>query len=296
VGVGEKREMILPDPAPTARSRRIYEIEALAEGDTEVFLLGERGKFPPFVSTAVKPRRSTRFSIRAKPASARRTLVSKITDVRIGRGQRVRLETPGGGGFGDPLTRDPARVRATQRSGTYRGRRHRAIMASCSAMTAASTGRRRRFCAARPAHECRRVHCRRRRRRHVYRSVLVRRGGAGVPRPKVPSQRGDEAAGFLQGLLALGDGRKFQFDRARHNGRHQYAAGTTRPRIGRHHHTRFRDVLKCAAATGGRPWGLWGEFIPIADRDLRLEVEERHARGRQHPHAGSMRRRSQQRR
>ena len=31
--------------------------------------------------------------------------MSKITDVRIGRGQRVRLETPGGGGFCDPLTR-----------------------------------------------------------------------------------------------------------------------------------------------------------------------------------------------
>ena len=25
-------------------------------------------------------------------------------------GQHVRLETPGGGGFGDPLTRDPLRV------------------------------------------------------------------------------------------------------------------------------------------------------------------------------------------
>ena len=28
----------------------------------------------------------------------------------IAGGQRVRLETPGGGGFGDPLTRDPVRV------------------------------------------------------------------------------------------------------------------------------------------------------------------------------------------
>ena len=26
------------------------------------------------------------------------------------RGQKVRLETPGGGGFGDPTTRDPQRV------------------------------------------------------------------------------------------------------------------------------------------------------------------------------------------
>jgi N-methylhydantoinase B len=37
-------------------------------------------------------------------------LVSKVTDIKIRQGQKVRLETPGGGGFGDPATRDPARV------------------------------------------------------------------------------------------------------------------------------------------------------------------------------------------
>jgi N-methylhydantoinase B len=37
-------------------------------------------------------------------------LVSKVTDIKIRRGQKVRLETPGGGGFGDPAARDPARV------------------------------------------------------------------------------------------------------------------------------------------------------------------------------------------
>jgi len=37
-------------------------------------------------------------------------MVSKVTDIRIRRGQKVRLETPGCGGFGDPATREPARV------------------------------------------------------------------------------------------------------------------------------------------------------------------------------------------
>ena len=37
-------------------------------------------------------------------------LVSKITDVRINAGERMRLETPGGGGFGDPAARDPAKI------------------------------------------------------------------------------------------------------------------------------------------------------------------------------------------
>ena len=43
-----------------------------------------------------------------KPASA--MPMNGMTDIRIAAGQRVRLETPGGGGFGDPLTRDPLRV------------------------------------------------------------------------------------------------------------------------------------------------------------------------------------------
>jgi N-methylhydantoinase B len=37
-------------------------------------------------------------------------MVSKVTDIRISQSQKVRLETPGGGGFGDPATREPARV------------------------------------------------------------------------------------------------------------------------------------------------------------------------------------------
>ena len=44
-------------------------------------------------------------------------LVSKVTDIKIRRGQKVRLETPGGGGFGDPATRDPERVARDVRLG-----------------------------------------------------------------------------------------------------------------------------------------------------------------------------------
>jgi N-methylhydantoinase B len=35
-------------------------------------------------------------------------MASKVTGVKLARGGRVRLETPGGGGFGDPAARDPA--------------------------------------------------------------------------------------------------------------------------------------------------------------------------------------------
>ena len=40
-----------------------------------------------------------------------------MTDIRIKRGQKVRLETPGGGGFGDPASRDPERVARDVRFG-----------------------------------------------------------------------------------------------------------------------------------------------------------------------------------
>ena len=44
-------------------------------------------------------------------------LVSKIADVKIRTGQRVRLETPGGGGWGDPKLRDPSAVARDVRLG-----------------------------------------------------------------------------------------------------------------------------------------------------------------------------------
>ena len=88
----------------------IYEIEALAEGDTEVFLLGERGKFPPFGVNGGGPAALNRFFHESDAGERQPPLISKVTDVLITRGQRVRLETPGGGGFGDPRRRDPARV------------------------------------------------------------------------------------------------------------------------------------------------------------------------------------------
>jgi N-methylhydantoinase B len=88
----------------------VYEIEALAEGATDVSLLGERGKFPPFGVNGGKSAALNRFTYQSVGGERTPPLVSKVTDIRIDAGQKVRLETPGGGGFGNPLTRDPARV------------------------------------------------------------------------------------------------------------------------------------------------------------------------------------------
>jgi len=95
----------------------VYEIEALAEGGADVFLIGERGKYPPFGVNGGGPAALNRFVYETDAGAKSPPLVSKITDVKIRRGQKVRLETPGGGGFGDPAARDPALVARDVRLG-----------------------------------------------------------------------------------------------------------------------------------------------------------------------------------
>ena len=110
-----------PDSAGPGRHRgglgAIYEIEALADGGADVFLIGERGKYPPFGVNGGGSAALNRFVYETDRGDATPPLVSKITDVRIRQGQKVRLETPGGGGFGDPRTRDPERVARDVRLG-----------------------------------------------------------------------------------------------------------------------------------------------------------------------------------
>jgi N-methylhydantoinase B len=45
--------------------------------------------------------------------------LSKAQDIVLAPGDRVRVRTPGGGGFGDPVQRDPALVAEDVRLGTY---------------------------------------------------------------------------------------------------------------------------------------------------------------------------------
>jgi N-methylhydantoinase A len=92
---------------------------------------------------------------------------------------------------------------------------------------------------------------------------------------KVPSQRGDESAGFMQGIAAVSMG----------SGIGSIVHGTTvgtntllerrGPRIGVITTRGFRDVLEMRRRDRRRTWGLWGDFTPIVDRDFRMEVSER---------------------
>jgi N-methylhydantoinase A len=92
---------------------------------------------------------------------------------------------------------------------------------------------------------------------------------------KVPSNRGDEASGFLDGLRALGGAAAM--DAVVHG----TTVGTNAllerkgARLGVITTEGFRDVLEMRRRDRRHTWGLWGDFTPVADRDLRLEVPER---------------------
>ena len=95
----------------------IYEIEALASSGADVFLLGERGRFAPFGVNGGVVAALNRFFWQTDEGEKSPPLASKITDVRIAKGRRVRLETPGGGGWGPAASRDPATVARDVRLG-----------------------------------------------------------------------------------------------------------------------------------------------------------------------------------
>ncbi len=82
----------------------VYEIETLT--DARVSLLGERGKVAPFGVAGGGSSALNRFIWQSDEGDKSPPMVSKITDISLRAGQRVRLETPGGGGWGDPAQRD----------------------------------------------------------------------------------------------------------------------------------------------------------------------------------------------
>jgi N-methylhydantoinase B len=113
------RWVLRPDSAGAGEHRgglgAVYEIEALT--DANVALLGERGKVAPFGVAGGREAVPNRFFWQSDDGERSPPMVSKVTDVHLRAGQWVRLETPGGGGWGDPLARDPARVARDVRLG-----------------------------------------------------------------------------------------------------------------------------------------------------------------------------------
>lgn len=108
-----------PDSAGAGAHRgglgAIYEIETLT--DASVSLLGERGKVAPFGVSGGTSAQPNVFTYDTADGPRHPPMVSKVTDIRLSPGQRVRLETPGGGGWGEPAQRDPQKAARDLRLG-----------------------------------------------------------------------------------------------------------------------------------------------------------------------------------
>ncbi len=102
-----------PDSGGAGRHRgglgAIYEIELLEE-QADVFLFGERGKYPPPGVVGGKPAALNRFTFQQDDGDHTPPMKSKMVGIKLRKGQRVHLETPGGGGYGHPLERQPEAV------------------------------------------------------------------------------------------------------------------------------------------------------------------------------------------
>ncbi len=95
----------------------IYEIELLEE-EADVFLFGERGRFAPKGVAGGGEAARNRFLHPVNGEMVEPPMTSKLHGAKLTRGQRVRLETPGGGGYGDPAKRTP-QARARDRALDY---------------------------------------------------------------------------------------------------------------------------------------------------------------------------------
>jgi len=94
----------------------IYEIELL-EKQADVFLFGERGRFPPPGVVGGGAGALNTFHYQQADGEHVPPMASKIVGVHIDRGQKLRLETPGGGGYGHALERNPESVARDLRLG-----------------------------------------------------------------------------------------------------------------------------------------------------------------------------------
>ena len=109
-----------PDSGGPGRQRGglggIYEIELL-EQSADVFLFGERGCYPPQGVVGGGPGACNVFEYDSDNGKQTPPLVSKMTGLKISRGQRLRLQSPGGGGYGPAFERPPEAVAEDVRLG-----------------------------------------------------------------------------------------------------------------------------------------------------------------------------------
>ncbi len=105
-----KQWALRPDSAGAGMHRggmgATYEIEVLEESAT-AFLFGERGRFAPKGAAGGGDAALNVFSYQQADGWHSPPMASKMVGIKLERGQSVRLDTPGGGGYG-PAAQRPA--------------------------------------------------------------------------------------------------------------------------------------------------------------------------------------------
>ena len=111
---------IRPDSAGPGKHRgglgAVYEMELLADRATG-FVFGERGRFPPRGIAGGGDGAMDVITYTQDDGVHAPAMTSKAVGVRLKAGQRIRIESPGGGGFGPPWERDAEKVAEDVRQG-----------------------------------------------------------------------------------------------------------------------------------------------------------------------------------
>jgi N-methylhydantoinase B len=87
----------------------VYEIELL-EQEAEAFVFAERARFAPRGVLGGGEGAPNRVAYQQDEGWQTPPLGSKVVGVQLRRGQRIRIESPGGGGWGDPARRSEERA------------------------------------------------------------------------------------------------------------------------------------------------------------------------------------------
>ena len=85
----------------------VYEIELL-EQNAQAFLFGERARFAPKGIAGGQEGAKNVFEYENDHQWHTPSMGSKMLGIELKKGERLRLQTPGGGGYGDPRERSPA--------------------------------------------------------------------------------------------------------------------------------------------------------------------------------------------
>ena len=94
----------------------VYEIELLEE-QADAFLFGERGRFAPAGVVGGEAGALNRFAYETDDGEGTPPMASKMVGIKLRKGQAVRLETPGGGGYGAKAERGNGAVERDVRLG-----------------------------------------------------------------------------------------------------------------------------------------------------------------------------------